>query len=160
MAKENEGNNREDLLKAQYNEMWESKRFHTNLCWQISALLGVLANWVLNSHLPKNRFVSFLGCGYILGGVFLFLRHNAFQGVITYLLTDLEKGDFKDWKEEGILPKTGDELFCYAKKKKYKFFHIFLKKFMAWLSWILISIAFVVYLWYNYSNSPRFNEFQ
>ena len=135
---------RKTLLLAQYNQMWEWKRFNIRLCWQISTMLGVVlgvaAQQPLVQQHPRTLIVPF-----VIGMVGLFARHNFFQGVIGHLISHLEEHGPYD----GPLPKTGPDFREFCNKHGYDLNWWF--GFGGWVYgywyWIILLAVLVHYLY-------------
>lgn len=140
-----------ELFIAQFNQMWEWRRFHIQINWQIPVMLGALAG-LIASIAPGFRghwkcVTATLLFLYFAGVVGLFLRLNAYQGAVGYIITHLEKNG----PQRNPLPRNDQELAKFCKENGYKVGYFgegvfILEKPMAVVSWVLIAFSFLIFV--------------
>lgn len=132
---------REELFIAQYREMWEWKRHHTRLFWQIFAGTLVVLGLATRVQISPWFFIplSFFGIGMVI----LFLRHNCFQRAASYVINCLE---FDKAPITTHSLTSGQTLadFCQARTYNLKWRWL-LNPCAAKISWILVAVSVVIY---------------
>lgn len=140
-----------ELFIAQFNQMWEWRRFHIQINWQIPVMLGALAG-LIASIAPGFRgqwryaaaFLLFLYFGGVVG---LFLRLNAYQSAVGYVITHLERNG----PQRNPLPRNDQELAEFCKENGYMVGYFGEGSFLlemptAVVSWSMIAISFLIFV--------------
>ena len=137
---------REKLFIAQYHEMWEWKRHHTRLCWELFAgtlvVIGVISRSGNNAWL----LIPLVFFGVAMG--ILFLRHNCFQRAASYVIDCLEC-DKSPITTHSLTSGQALSKFCESRTYKIRWRWL-LHPSTARISWFLAATSISAYALVEY----------